>query len=556
MSLEHVCLRTNHHGFVPIDAKTALREHPEVNRSVHGKRYLCMLCHQYVSLVCGEKQRPSFRHSRGDKIKECPDRAEAFPEYQAFQRGIHAPRIRIDVRDSYAPHFFIGLSRNLLEAFIRRERCGQSIDDFSVTIVVNGQRSFCFSGERFPQDGLADLAIGTEPPRTIEVRGQVRGRDILLPWCCESDIFHAAGAVFDEETGVLKMYDAELRLGWNYLLLTREGASPRFPGLKVERLRTYRIQGRPLYLFRISMTIEGETIPERLILYFKRFPYWLTDAPLRLRPLWPVMIRDDNELHIERQDGRSDVFFGLRALGRNSVNVFSFEGKQKICPSLDFRGEMNATGVQWAYVRTKLYQGLLTVLVGRVRALDVFYIVAEQHLGVRQPRVTPSFLVTSARGGAPVASGMTDLLPEKGHLYLTADYDHEVRVYEDGLLVQCTERHGGEPQLRVMAAEGRRIELIIGCDCVFWVMYAPKKPAEHLQNEQDARSMAVRLVQLQGNRRAREVLIDRVLIEAVKRLSRDAQFDWWWHQQMRRGYVREDVREMILAYEKKGRKHR
>lgn len=89
------------------------------------------------------------------------------------------------------------------------------------------------------------------------------------------------------------MYDAELRCGYEYLLLTHvHSVVPQ--ALHPTRLREDR--GQRLALYRIRMTDITTPLQQELL----RYPYWLTDAPLRLRPLWPVLTRDDNVLQIAR----------------------------------------------------------------------------------------------------------------------------------------------------------------------------------------------------------------------------------------------------------------
>ena len=567
MPLEHVFWDTKGRGkgMVPISAQEAA-QNKEIPRSAKNKNYMCMSCYQYVTLVHDESKKAQpyfFRHSRGEEDKNCPDRTEDSPDYKAFQHGIHAPRIRMDWKSKEEPHFFVGISRRILEAAIHHVWPRKEIGAFRVNIQVNGGTVHPYGDERLRAEGVTELAIGTEPPRTLAIRCESRGSDIPLPWRdgrtdgSAGDFFHAAGALYDWETGVFQPYGEEVHLDGDYALLMPRRYVPSWLRKKEDAdtcVRTYRMHGRTLYLHHIHLTARGASIPTELTRYFRTFPYVLTDAPLRLRPLWPIMRRDGNEIHIEKQAKARTVpavDFALRAWDSAGVQVLLFEGTQKNSKRLEFDGATTDGTTPWGHARVGMYQGLLTILTGRVRALDALYIVTEDRLGAEQVQAeAPAFSVTTKRrGGAPVAPGVTSVLPEKGTIYLSSDYDATVRVYEDGVLVQNEAYTGSDPALPVKVQLGTRVELLLGCDCVFAVTYAKPKPQVKPQakpQENTLRGFRETVwFAREHDGRGRNVPIDRPLIEAAKRLAGDPLFAAWWKKQLRRGSVPEHLRNAI-----------
>ena len=559
MALEHVCLLTKH-GALPVSPEVAERDYyPQYNPRARAKNYFCTLCHQYVSLVPSGRYHAHFRHSRGEQNKECPDRADETPAYQAFLRGVHVPRLRLAwEKGASSPQFFVGLSRRILEAAIWRSLQRSVTEGFAVTIAVNGGEAMRYNAARFRADGLTELAVGSTPPHTLAIRCAAGSHAIPLPWKCEGALLHSPGAIFDAETGVFQMYDAELRCGYEYLLLTHvHSVVPQ--ALHPTRLREDR--GQRLALYRIRMTDITTPLQQELL----RYPYWLTDAPLRLRPLWPVLTRDDNVLQIARQqDGREDVFFAMRARAQASVQLFAFEGKQRSllrqvgddARATEKNEPMGAalSAPSWRCVKALMYQNLLTVLSGRVRALDALYLVR----GVRHAKADgkaaeeiPLCSVTAGRRGKALLPGVVSRLPEKGKIFVDAAYDATVRVSRGSIVVQQLPLKAGE-RISVAVAWGDGVEVIIGCDCVFRVAF------QEMVTPPVEEGFLASLPEPQMMRRARMLVpIDRRLCEAAKALGvgRDAAFTAWWRQVMRLGHVPPDVRQKLLAAEKQEEMH-
>ena len=205
MALEHVCLLTKH-GALPVSPEVAERDYyPQYDPRARAKNYFCTLCHQYVSLVPSGRYHAHFRHSRGEQNKECPDRADETPAYQAFLRGVHVPRLRLAwEKGASSPQFFVGLSRRILEAAIWRSLQRSVTEGFAVTIAVNGGEAMRYNAARFRADGLTELAVGSTPPHTLAIRCAAGSHAIPLPWKCEGALLHSPGAVFDAEVRLNK----------------------------------------------------------------------------------------------------------------------------------------------------------------------------------------------------------------------------------------------------------------------------------------------------------------------------------------------------------------
>ena len=186
MALEHVCLLTKH-GALPVSPEVAERDYyPQYDPRARAKNYFCTLCHQYVSLVPSGRYHAHFRHSRGEQNKECPDRADETPAYQAFLRGVHVPRLRLAwEKGASSPQFFVGLSRRILEAAIWRSLQRSVTEGFAVTIAVNGGEAMRYNAARFRADGLTAARRRTRWPSAVRqavmpsrFRGSARER------CC------------------------------------------------------------------------------------------------------------------------------------------------------------------------------------------------------------------------------------------------------------------------------------------------------------------------------------------------------------------------------------
>lgn len=547
MALEHVCLLTDH-GPLPILAEQAKRDYPQVKPSVANKNYICMLCHQYVTLVSSKNVTAHFKHSRGERDKNCPERSHAQQETDNFQKGLHAPRIRIAWQKGKKPQFFVGLSRKVLTAWIASQECEGS-GPVTISIEVNGSEVSQFNDEWWQQEGLTYFLLGSEPPQKLLIHCQQNGQEISHPWQTKGKFFRPEGAIYDWETGIFQMYDTELRLDCDYLLLT--GSKNVSPELQPEYLYEYHSHYGTLYLYKIRMQVANKNIPLHLQRDVLKFHYWLTDAPLRLRPIWPVLIRDFGEIHIaKRRSAWPEIYFAMRARERQSVKVFSCEGS-RIHHTINFRGD-NQGKNKWSCGKATMRQGLLTVLMGRVRALEALYIVSDHHLGESSiDQGPPAFAVTTQRqGGEQVVSGVCYQLPAQGKIYLTSVFEHTIRVYRAGWLVQCVKRSEQDAPYPVSVSFGNRVELIIGCDRVFTVTYLSKVRTPKVQLPPELAAVLTHGLAWSGQQ---VVPIDRLLIEAAKCFSPNHQFAIWWQKVVRRGSVPQGARKRILRAWKKER---
>ena len=84
-SLNHVSIRDKEYGWVHITPEDASRLFPNETVSSSDHVFICELCGQYVTFTGNGFYARHFRHSRGEEIKDCDERAEQYNHYPTIQ---------------------------------------------------------------------------------------------------------------------------------------------------------------------------------------------------------------------------------------------------------------------------------------------------------------------------------------------------------------------------------------------------------------------------------------------------------------------------------------
>ena len=279
-SLTHVCMWTDK-GWKRISAVEAAKLHPGGTVSARSGLFICELCGQYVSFSAGNRYERHFKHSLGEKNKDCLDRTSEIGHSSSY--GFQEPNLplRITGATSSSFRFEIGLIR------IPKDLLSK---DFSLEIKPKGapNTSYVFGRERLNCDSITYLPIGGRPFENYTLSFQNGSRKLREFWPAEIEGIDPKGTLFEKVSGKKLMYDDDVEIRKEYYLLKRDDFfSSSRSSIRIRRISQKNFGKEIWTLYVVSASVFNEDAAR----FYLDFHCRLTDHPVSLQLVWPLFIK-------------------------------------------------------------------------------------------------------------------------------------------------------------------------------------------------------------------------------------------------------------------------
>ena len=249
---------------------------------VYLERFWCPSCQQPLGFVYSTKKSPYFMHSSAVQDKSCDLRAKSY-EGMSFHAGERQFPLKIQLNGDKT-QFFVGLFRVNEKLIEKKFRF-----NVNLTTVQKTKEQRNFISDRLLDSSITYLSIGRYPPLYIEVQttedtGWPKSRIGVKP----------SGSLFDAHSGKLLPEEADVVVGKEYFLLIREGYidNNHYRYSVTCKKKQIDLDGWELFV------CKAEQSDIRSACFFMTYSANLTDSPIRITPIWPVVTRSSYEINV------------------------------------------------------------------------------------------------------------------------------------------------------------------------------------------------------------------------------------------------------------------
>lgn len=500
-------------GLESVTAKEVIKRYPGIDGRAAARNFLCEFCNNFVTLAQGTKREPFFKHSRGDIDKACPDRSDAIPGYQEFQKGMYLPRIR----------FICNGSKLFFEIGITGEFHEFSIENTQLIFIVNGCSSYSYRlFDRLLPDGITYLSVGSHFPQNLQIRIVDPPPKWVMQWHCQSPVMRKDGAIFDGKNHVFRNYDSNLFCEKEYIFLGKQRL-PSYKNLEIRKTQQVSIGTENFYLQTFVIRPAEMTLEVTFVQTFQRkIGYRILNVPVAYTPVWPEFCWHYNKILVAGNQLCS-VLYG------NSTTLYRQQRGRNVIP--------------WDYTSMSLNPQYLAgyidcteetlITMGRIHAFDYAYM--QQSSLPNNDRIPPELVVETIEGML-LKEGIQEKLPPSKKIIVRSAYDFTVQCKRDGWLVyrnEVIEQHEYEFTVEF----GDTIEIYQGLDLVFRVQY--KKP-------NIKRKETTELCRLLFHQRDRHIPIDLEVKVAARFFMDDPLIKNWLRKQLQTGNISQKARIYLL----------
>lgn len=464
-SLTHVCMWSDK-GWKRISAEQAAKLHPGGTVSARSGLFMCELCGQYVTLTDGDIRTRYFKHSAFEKSKDCPERTFG-PDYAvSYNAQDYELPIRINDVSTLSFRFEVGLIRvpeNLLT------------EDLRVEIRPKGDSgiSYIFAKERMNVQGVTYLPIGDIPYEKYTLKLQNGEDELYKFWPKEIEGIDSDGTLFDKQSGKKLTQDADVEIGKEYYLL-KSGYD--IEGKSYQSIRIHKVVQKQAHWKRWSLYIvSAVAMDEEAARFFLDFHYRLTESPISMQPVWPLLVEGN---YIIKHNQVSTRFL----VKGDALDIKAFP--------FGFVQNLNRGGPSGKLYEVQCAGRQQLISAGRVRALQYTYFWKE---ALNEEGACPEFSVTDLKGDN-VVSGESNLLPHKKSLLFESAYDGQLVIFNQNKIIEKRKISAGEIAELNGLTFGLNIRFIIGLDVVWQIKF--KKT--HAATESDEIEVYKKITEVTG----------------------------------------------------------
>lgn len=438
MPLEHVCMWSNTHGWVNTTPSEAYKFYTH-SVSSFSKQFMCEKCQQYVSFVVG-KNNPHFKHPVGSEY--CDEKTTSFYNiYKTNPLGFSLPlRIKTDL-DSV--EIFIGFPP------VKESDMEKAINEnaqLSISI-KNGQviRRFSINYDRFSSEHITYLSVGDFFSERYLLDYTVLDK---YHWPRTVDGFNANGTLFDENTGKRLPRNANVEVGRNYLLFTKQHVVPT-ANINLEKKMT--INGWKVY--RVNAVYISKAAAE----FFLQFGARLTNKAAIITHLWPPSVYSS---HVLFYSGSKAYFY--KTEGHVEIHPpvkYSISQRDNILFSVDGYSEKILTVSRFEN-RTSVLRYLILRPVERIDRHHCSFGVSVQDID-----------------GKPIEQGTQKSLPPGKVICIKTDYDGFIETVKHDTVIGRVAINGGRP-LTVEVTYNCSYRIYRGLDLIWTASFVREKRNE------------------------------------------------------------------------------
>lgn len=273
MPLTHVCV-WGKNGWRRITLSEATKLHPIGKVSANSGLFMCELCGQYVTLTQANIRDSYFKHSKQEDDKNCPERTFGSANWQSRYNTLHLDTkgmpIKLIVLDGRNFKFQIGFPALPNNDVNRRN---------IITIITQQKSSYNYSFERINYEGVTYLDVGSSVSNTYQIKTEDNQFQRYWPSVIKGVSNYS---LFEKNSGKKLAVDADVKVGGAYYALTSyEIRSTNHVGVK----RICMMQEWKVYEI-----IPNDLSEDAAKFFLKYFHCRLTDSPINLTLLWPVVV--------------------------------------------------------------------------------------------------------------------------------------------------------------------------------------------------------------------------------------------------------------------------
>lgn len=455
-SLTHVCMWTNDR-WQPISAAEAAALHPGGKVSAQGGLFMCELCGQYVTLTQGNKRVRYFKHSRGEKDKNCPERTFG-PGYTVSynpQRHDLPIRIRINIASLATPFYF--------ELGLIRAPISELGDNFAVEIRGDDDGTApprVFARERLNADRITYLPLGSLPCAKYTLTLKNAGAGLHKFWPAEIPGMDPDGTLFDAQSGRKLTTDADVEINKDYYLLTCRSPAVKYSsGITItEKTRAYiRRTAWTLY------TIRAAAFNQEAARFFLDLHCRLTASPVSMHTIWPLCTEGSYLLKYNPAKNKQDDLCLLVRGNAPLVKVFPQTAVRPLTPA--------GTALQLYQINCAGRQQLISA--GRSNALQYTYVWKDE---LEQTAPLPAVTICDLKGTV-IADGEMPGPPYQKRLRFKSEFDGEILIFSERGLIEKRKLPAGREIELDDITYGRTIAVRIGLDVVRKISLQKKSAA-------------------------------------------------------------------------------
>lgn len=507
-SLTHVCMWTRN-GWKRITAEEAELLFPKGTVSADSGLFMCELCGQFVSLTDGDVRKRYFKHSRADKIKDCPERTFANEYKIQIDPRKHELPIKIMNADKPMSDFYFEMG--LIKA--PTELLGK---DFRVVIKTKGlnQEKYEYLRERINEDRITYVYIGKVPAEKYSI-SFINGKEKLHEfWPAEIHGIDPEGTLFEKNSGRKLAFDSDVEIGKEYFLLIQGKLEydESCEGLNIDELSTMGVRGWTLY--KVSANVLNENAAKFFLIFHCR----LTNHPVSLQPVWPLYVEDD---HLMTVNGEK-VFMLLDGPEGNETKIELF-------PSGNVRRISKYSDATKIYkISCNGRQQLLSIY--RTHILQYTYLWREP---IDCEGKIPNISVTD-KSGARVGPGKTSSLPKGGALLFNSEFDGELIIRNSSCLLEKRKIKANADSVEINKLTFNMcIQFFVGLDLIWQIEFVRST----LNYEDDEVSLLRQIETAKGIM----IPVPHSLKNMIIGLDRYPQLCQWIRNEIDNGYIREQA---------------
>lgn len=508
-SLTHVCMLTKN-GWENITAEKASEK---FHGSVSARRhiFMCDLCGQPVILANGKKQKPHFRHSRGESDKNCSERKHGQYynyEYQPQDYQLPLRIVNITKEDFSLQMGFVSATEQVLD-----EAKNKKIIITATTTTNQTEIEYCYSFERLNPDGITYLNIGDVPCSDYKITTDEKLQSI---WPKKVQGFNSAGSLFDPKSGKFLPKDADVSINKTYYLLTTKNFIQTIKNLKMKCVCIKKINLTSWHIYEIT----AEEMSDTLANFFLSLNYRLTKIPVRIQPVWPIYKQTPYLLQHNRE------YLAVHFLGCGGA-------KLKTYPPTYFTMHTCAQNTGIVYrIPCKLRQQLIAV--GRTRVLKYMFFEKKSLL---QQMEDPTVKVVD-RKSELWRQGLHYELPAGNTLRIQTEYDGLLKVKKGNSLLNRIPLEA-EKEIEIPVQFGMKICILQGKDCVYETTFTNSQ-----KNQDIADDVLLRKLTAYHGKKVRIEHLDGALAVYLNECPKTK---LWLRKQIEQGWISEDAYRLLKS---------
>lgn len=497
MQLTHVCMWTEK-GWKRITAQEAGCIYSEGSVSSKSGLFMCDLCGQYVSLINGDI-RCYFKHSKGEKNKDCPERKNGLNVSSTFQAGVHELPIRVKIISQNRFCFEMGFLK-VPDNFLEKKEEQQ----IKITLTGHNTNPFIYSFARLKQKGITYLPIGERPASLYKITTNSANEHLKNYWP-EFVEGIKQGAIFDKKTRKKLPTDADVQVGKEYYLLTKNRLKRYSKYIEKTQVCSMNFSQET---WRVYEIIAG-TFNKETACFFLEYHCRLTEYPVEFYPLWPVYVespylilhKDDNMKMFFRGDAEAKLF------PKKSINKRVLENASILSFQTSERQQMISAGRSKVLKYTYLWKN------------ELDYVAQE-----------PIVKVEDIENNI-INAGEQNCIPKNNLLSVVAPMDGEIVLKKDKEIVNKYKLMSNHKVIIEKIFYGISVEILQGLDCVWRVHYSKvnkpkmKDEEELLQNLQKAKG--------------RLIPISHTIGCLLNKMGMYPEIKKWLYKKIRSGYIEE-----------------